>query len=207
MVNPGHASKGCATCKSRRIRCDYGRPFCLRCTNSKRICLGYNVQMTTSHNKTGCKNAALMTHPSATTCQLTVSRPRPSLRLFRADDIAAHPHFNDISYNSAYKHGGRDISRLFWSNSPQAPRADREHLVMLVWSMREMLNDAFCSLRQSVQTMEARQDLLQRYGVATRQLREALMIWPFSSALVVPVFHFSLYEVGSNERALRGILF
>ncbi|KAK9426678.1 hypothetical protein SUNI508_00205 [Seiridium unicorne] len=32
---------GCATCKTRRVKCDETRPFCLRCTSTGRLCDGY----------------------------------------------------------------------------------------------------------------------------------------------------------------------
>lgn len=196
MVNPGHASKGCTTCKLRRIRCDYGRPFCLRCTKSKRICLGYNDQATTSHKKTGCKNVALAIHPSAATCQLSGSRPLSNLSHFRADYGATQSYIDHFCYSMVSNHCGIIVSQLVWANQGREPRADREHLGMVVWSLLETLKQAFYSLRQSVQTMKARKDLLQKYGSATRQLREALTAWPGSPALLIPVFHFSLYEVG-----------
>ncbi|KAH7389287.1 hypothetical protein DE146DRAFT_663725 [Phaeosphaeria sp. MPI-PUGE-AT-0046c] len=41
MVNPGHPSRGCATCKKRRIRCDERKPTCTHCARAKRPCLGY----------------------------------------------------------------------------------------------------------------------------------------------------------------------
>lgn len=43
MVNTGQASKGCTTCRRRRIRCDGTRPVCQRCVKSNRICLGYTA--------------------------------------------------------------------------------------------------------------------------------------------------------------------
>ncbi|OBT66191.1 hypothetical protein VE03_05131 [Pseudogymnoascus sp. 23342-1-I1] len=33
---------GCATCRSRRVKCDEGRPECIRCAKAKRTCGGYN---------------------------------------------------------------------------------------------------------------------------------------------------------------------
>ncbi|CCG84720.2 protein of unknown function [Taphrina deformans PYCC 5710] len=33
---------GCLTCRKRRIKCDEGKPDCLRCLKSKRPCEGYN---------------------------------------------------------------------------------------------------------------------------------------------------------------------
>lgn len=41
MVNPGHASVGCITCKLRKVQCDLERPLCRRCTESGRMCLGF----------------------------------------------------------------------------------------------------------------------------------------------------------------------
>lgn len=34
---------GCATCKQRRVKCDEGRPTCLRCRASGKECLGYGT--------------------------------------------------------------------------------------------------------------------------------------------------------------------
>ena len=46
MVNLG-ISRACLTCKTRKIRCDEGRPTCERCTKSKRTCLGYKGEVDT----------------------------------------------------------------------------------------------------------------------------------------------------------------
>jgi hypothetical protein len=51
MVHPGHPSKGCRTCKMRRIKCDEMRPICRKCASSKRICLGYDVPQSTTKQK------------------------------------------------------------------------------------------------------------------------------------------------------------
>ncbi|KEQ99441.1 hypothetical protein AUEXF2481DRAFT_176859 [Aureobasidium subglaciale EXF-2481] len=41
MVYGGKPSRGCGTCKKRKIKCDEGRPTCTQCEKSSRICLGY----------------------------------------------------------------------------------------------------------------------------------------------------------------------
>ncbi|CZS89868.1 uncharacterized protein RAG0_01103 [Rhynchosporium agropyri] len=41
MVNTGKPSRGCYMCRARRIKCDEGKPGCMRCQKSKRICPGY----------------------------------------------------------------------------------------------------------------------------------------------------------------------
>ncbi|OBT53770.1 hypothetical protein VE04_06631 [Pseudogymnoascus sp. 24MN13] len=33
---------GCATCRNRRVKCDEGKPYCIRCVKAKRTCGGYN---------------------------------------------------------------------------------------------------------------------------------------------------------------------
>ncbi|KAL6901064.1 hypothetical protein GGI43DRAFT_422594 [Trichoderma evansii] len=201
MVNPGHASKGCATCKMRRIRCDYGRPFCLRCTKSKRICLGYSVrnqQAKLSHEKTDYDDVALMVCPSVATCLLTGSCLLSSTSHFMAGYSSTKSYIDYSFCSIGSNYAGNGVPRLVWDNFGNVPEAGGEHLVMVVWSMLETLNEGFYSLRQSTQTIEARKDLLQKYGSATRQLREALAVWPSSSVLLIPVFHFSLYEMIVN---------
>ncbi|RDW57621.1 hypothetical protein BP6252_13703 [Coleophoma cylindrospora] len=41
MVNTGRPSTGCHLCRARRIKCDEGKPSCLRCAKIKRECPGY----------------------------------------------------------------------------------------------------------------------------------------------------------------------
>jgi hypothetical protein len=59
MVNSGHASKGCKTCKIRRIKCDEARPVCRKCTTSKRICLGYDKPLCAAAQTTGSSTVLL----------------------------------------------------------------------------------------------------------------------------------------------------
>ncbi|KAH7411226.1 hypothetical protein BKA64DRAFT_376496 [Cadophora sp. MPI-SDFR-AT-0126] len=41
MVNTGKPSSGCGRCRTRRIKCDGGRPECSRCLKYKKPCPGY----------------------------------------------------------------------------------------------------------------------------------------------------------------------
>lgn len=41
MVNTGKPSRGCKTCRARRIKCDETKPVCLKCLKAKKECLGY----------------------------------------------------------------------------------------------------------------------------------------------------------------------
>ncbi|OHE96244.1 hypothetical protein CORC01_08462 [Colletotrichum orchidophilum] len=41
MVYTGKPSGGCKLCRIRKVKCDEAKPFCMRCTKSKRHCPGY----------------------------------------------------------------------------------------------------------------------------------------------------------------------
>ncbi|OJJ46178.1 hypothetical protein ASPZODRAFT_2070938 [Penicilliopsis zonata CBS 506.65] len=41
MPNVGRPSLACETCRTRRVKCDYTRPGCLRCERLGRVCPGY----------------------------------------------------------------------------------------------------------------------------------------------------------------------
>ncbi|KAF4835583.1 Transcriptional regulatory protein moc3 [Colletotrichum tropicale] len=43
MVYTGKPSGGCKLCRIRKVKCDEGKPFCQRCTKSKRHCPGYGA--------------------------------------------------------------------------------------------------------------------------------------------------------------------
>ncbi|KAL4934467.1 Zn(II)2Cys6 transcription factor [Aspergillus undulatus] len=45
MVFCGKPSKGCGECRSRKIRCDQGRPTCSQCAKGNRACPGYRDEL------------------------------------------------------------------------------------------------------------------------------------------------------------------
>ena len=45
MVYDGKPSKGCGTCRSRKIRCDQARPACRECVRTNRQCSGYRDEL------------------------------------------------------------------------------------------------------------------------------------------------------------------
>ncbi|KAL4960396.1 Zn(II)2Cys6 transcription factor [Aspergillus stella-maris] len=46
MVYHGKPSKGCGNCRTRKIKCDEGRPACHQCTRTNRVCPGYRDEWT-----------------------------------------------------------------------------------------------------------------------------------------------------------------
>ncbi|KAK4180709.1 putative transcriptional regulatory protein [Triangularia setosa] len=49
MVYGGKPSRGCRTCRQRRIKCDEGKPTCKRCEKSRRECGGYRPEFEIVH--------------------------------------------------------------------------------------------------------------------------------------------------------------
>ncbi|KAK0651168.1 hypothetical protein B0T16DRAFT_426125 [Cercophora newfieldiana] len=49
MVYGGRPSRGCRTCRTRRIKCDEGKPTCQQCAKSKRECGGYRSEFEIVH--------------------------------------------------------------------------------------------------------------------------------------------------------------
>lgn len=45
MVYCGKPSKGCGQCRSRKIKCDQGRPACSQCQKAHRVCSGYRDEL------------------------------------------------------------------------------------------------------------------------------------------------------------------
>ncbi|KAI1179719.1 fungal-specific transcription factor domain-containing protein [Nemania sp. FL0916] len=44
-ITNNKATKGCWTCKDRRVKCDLGRPSCANCVRLKQVCQGYGVRL------------------------------------------------------------------------------------------------------------------------------------------------------------------
>lgn len=125
MVNRGHASRGCTTCKLRRISC---------------------VE-TFLENFT----VAGLGSSSSAYCNITLSE---------------------------------------WS------------LGLVVYSTLDVLGRGFASLRSVMQTLDERRKQHERYGWALSQLRQTLSSKSVSSALLIPVRLFALYEVSLFDQGV-----
>ncbi|KAH8879277.1 hypothetical protein GQ53DRAFT_849731 [Thozetella sp. PMI_491] len=49
MVYQGMPSRGCGTCRQRRVKCDERKPTCFRCEKARRICTGYRSEFELMH--------------------------------------------------------------------------------------------------------------------------------------------------------------
>ncbi|KAK3314841.1 hypothetical protein B0H66DRAFT_605759 [Apodospora peruviana] len=71
MVYLGRPSLGCRTCRSRRIKCDEGKPTCKRCAKSKRECGGYRPEFEIMHRDLTTSTVRRMRKASTTGLQET----------------------------------------------------------------------------------------------------------------------------------------
>ncbi|KAF2005324.1 hypothetical protein P154DRAFT_518836 [Amniculicola lignicola CBS 123094] len=175
MVNPGHPSRSCTTCKFRRIKCDATRPTCLRCTTSKRVCLGY-----TNHEQSGSQPFLKAKESQITVPTRSLWNPvnhppvRTSLATIRNITLPA------LFINSI---------RPTWidKNSEQT-----------IYYVREAIEVGVRSLQEPAQTIAARRALHQKYQAAMRELRGSLSLSSHLQSPFIPAYMFALYEMTVN---------
>jgi hypothetical protein len=98
MVNPGHSSRGCLSCRFRRIKCDETRPQCINCASSKRTCLGYHYQNSAnSHGRITIRNESYSNPSNRRNLQLCPRISSPDARLSQVTNLSmpqeqAHVH-------------------------------------------------------------------------------------------------------------------
>jgi hypothetical protein len=191
MVNPGHASKCCTTCKLRKIQCDLTRPFCRHCTKSGRVCLGYGERQTKRGRLLHGSTIALANRPSSLTYFLSTSEDSEGLRQIESS-IAAASCLEVLLMTTSESNPDNSES----GNSLYTAAA-AQGLNNVAVSVMDTMRKCFHSLRQPLQYLAKRRALLAEYNSATRELRSTLIVSPYSSAVGSSVFLFSLYEVCS----------
>lgn len=102
MVNRGR-SKGCATCKERRVKCDEGRPSCHTCQRLGRRCGGYATKAPTVRFKDQSRKFA---NERKTTKQLEPRRSAAKIRLHGISE----PDTSVPFYLSHYATMGREMT-------------------------------------------------------------------------------------------------
>jgi hypothetical protein len=176
MVHPGHASKGCRTCKIRRIKCDETQPVCRKCTNSKRICLGYDKSLCTDtqaaeSSTVAAQNAAFL-HSSS--------------------DF--HDRAADAISTCSKKISCHDVSNIF-----QQPQLSMQ-------AVHSAIEACFQSLQSDVaQTIEQRRNLHKKYQSAMTNLRRTISSMSSGSLTdsSMAAYCFALYEVSETSGLKR----
>jgi hypothetical protein len=175
MVNPGHSSRGCWTCRKRRVKCDEARPTCLKCLKAKRLCLGYITPMQSKLRSEVQIHLQRETHSTSMANQLHIEHSA----LIGIHPILAYDAVDPGSYDFL----GRLQSQ--WS------------LDQVTTLTRDVVAEGVHSLQSPLQSVQSRRSVHLRYGLALHHLRKALVSWQNAQVLFVPVLLFSLYEVNS----------
>jgi hypothetical protein len=176
MVNPGHPSRGCGTCRTRRIKCDEAYPACSRCTKSKRVCLGYSIP------------------------KQSIVRSRHQLRPQESS------HHSNLMNNSYGERGAlHRVSSTcpgdlgFLGRLPILWSLDQVAALTM-----ETTAEGLQSLQSPSQSMQLRSSMHLKYGLAIHQLRKSLLAHQYAQVLFVPALLFSFYEVTFNTSGIQG---
>jgi hypothetical protein len=185
MVNPGHPSKGCITCKKRRIKCDERRPTCEKCARSKRVCLGYvaekwydpecygNAQSVDSEVLQ--ELATLQTRGRHTKLAARISRNGTLSRSCRSISCAIPvPNRQFLPFTGSVQ---RPMSTTYAHSSTEA-----------------VISTAFQSLLSPVHTIQTHRNLQKRYQRAIHDLATTLSNSPPENSCI-SAYLFALYEV------------
>ena len=192
MVNPGHPSNACGTCKARRIKCDEARPYCRKCISSKRTCLAYHSRSL----------------PSQDHSHIAQRRQRPDRRLITtalwSQNTLSSPYINDgvtlrfaenfiLIAQDPYSPGG------FLGGLGTALYRPNKYDTLRV-TLR-VFAGSYYSLSQSYQTREERRSFLHGYQTAICGTRCALSSPRRSGTLVMTLYLLALFEVRSHKRS------
>lgn len=180
MVNPGHRSKACLTCKRRRIKCDERRPNCLKCEVSKRACLGYrdhSVFKAHRFNSTPEMNNMALQPPTSSDCSKTA---------VRSDNIGRE------ALSAACQFG---TDQMFIDLLRSIGIKFTENLMPAIQAILEVVKAGLQSLQAQYLTFEAHRNMQQKYQLAMRELRVILPSGTNSQISWVPPYLFAFYEV------------
>ncbi|KAJ5740844.1 hypothetical protein N7493_000716 [Penicillium malachiteum] len=135
MVGVGGRSKGCKTCRKRRVKCDEGKPTCQRCHKAGKTCEGY-VQFAEFHDVTD--RVARKTSPGSQSSSLVSS----SASIIFVDDAGTaqgdfiEEPFLPLRINPAFDEQlvfeKNLVDRLFsWHENPHSPHSAGWIMVLL----------------------------------------------------------------------------
>jgi len=177
MVNPGHPSKGCMTCRKRRIRCDEQRPICAKCQTSRRMCLGYSSQ-----------------HSSAmVTDRILECAPATNLR-----------HQAGETYQAIAVNGEQQFNTTAISIYPRLPAPTKSEPCKR--NFNSSVLSSFEPLQESAHTIGHHRALQRQYQNAIHDLRSQLASTNgLSEGTCIPAYLFAVYEVSVTTIALSGV--
>ena len=195
MVNTGHPSNGCGTCRIKRIRCDETEPTCTNCVRSKRVCLGYRTQQV-AHQQFGIMSDRASRQRSELGISLRRVRTNSTNLERKALTFASDSGVQDATIDQQ-----SDLQAL-----PDISRyVPAQHSLNRATSSTLGVTDAgFQSLQELAQSLDERKQLHEKYQLAMRELRNSISSPPYSETTLRPICLFALYEVRSFNLRQRG---
>ncbi|KAL6821574.1 hypothetical protein V8C40DRAFT_276074 [Trichoderma camerunense] len=211
MVNPGHPSTGCKSCRLRRILCDSTRPSCLRCVKSHRICLGYDDLRQNEPRQT---DTARRSYPrsglSTSSCSrsLDIIQSSSTFTTTESDDRGSWELADLICLVEYMIAGNLEDERLnlssgnvlFLSNITTGRRTSNESIGLFL-SVLELTGTNFWLLHQPSPSPAVFSNGSPKYYRVTRRLRDAIASCIASPALVASVFLLAV-----NDTHVNGLL-
>ncbi|EWG51673.1 hypothetical protein FVEG_10578 [Fusarium verticillioides 7600] len=119
-TNVKQSKFGCFTCKSRRVKCDEGKPACQRCLISKRECLGYPRG---AYPDSDSAESTTLSIVSASSSPSDSSSPSPTAVISTLRSLA----FNPYTLSSPFVDLGCTVLA-------QSPRRARNNVEQTFWS-------------------------------------------------------------------------
>jgi len=188
MVNPGHASKGCVNCKTRRIKCDETRPNCRKCVAGGRTCLGYRKMRRRIVKDPQDTSRFGSVKPSS--CALGCPRPEShSLDMADPTSDSARAISQSAADTSVSEAASVTVTAGLSGTQQQTPSQ----------CILDTIGICFESLWDPVQTRQTRRLMLQSYRNALHILRVALVSDPNDQSLIAPTRSLAIYEVCCSE--------
>ncbi|KAJ5281847.1 hypothetical protein N7478_007219 [Penicillium angulare] len=208
MVGVGGRSKGCKTCRRRRVKCDEGKPKCARCHKAGKICEGY-TQFVEFHDETtriAGKDFQIQTSnsPGFTGSPQSITSQPGVQTTFITEypffPVKADPGWDEHSIFTTYL-----VDRLFTWQKPQAQYSSFSWMPVLVGrtenegllaytSLRALATSFFAKVHGEPSIMHKGTAFYSRaLRVLQDQLQDSELV--FDDDVLLSVFCLSVYEL------------
>lgn len=198
MVNPGHPSGACETCKVRRVKCDENRPQCHRCTRSRRTCLGYR-SLSTVQKRQHLKREQQISQHHRNSTEAIYRRNMLLSASLQTDQIAVN-----FAENFMLVPSSPNLCPGFLDGLESVLAQSDNH--GLLKNALVCVTITYDSLSEPVETLEERSRLHNRYQAAIRDTRISLCLPRKSISLMTTVFLFALFEVCVRRSSVLSVL-
>lgn len=200
------SSKGCATCRSRRIRCDRALPKCQRCVASNRLCVirdddpSRSPSTERSFEQERARGSEALCRPAGPARPgMTLDSHHPMIQWRSGKEPFMQTAIDHFLTNFVFN--AEDLSLLVGRGSIEVFNivpAERGPGRTVVDTLDAMTTGLLMIRAASLQTIEQRREQHSKYRTAMQNLRESISLYPDSRRLIAPIYLFALYEVSTS---------